>query len=226
MLKGGAKKIVSLAICGVFAFWALVPSSVWASPITKASVIELTNQERIKAGLPIFWSNYKLNLAAQRKAEDMLKNGYWEHYHNGKSPWDWMREAGYEFKAAGENLAIDFFEVEPMIQAWMDSPTHRQNILNPVFREIGVGVAKGWFKDHETIIVVQMFGAPKNKKVQFTSQVAGVNGEYKEAEPAKENISKEPQAPKGIWAKFVAKLSDILSLIKVFLLRLVGAGGV
>jgi len=212
--KGGVMfKRVKLLFLGVFTLsLVFAPQGVaFASPITKANIVEYTNQERVKAGLPILWSNYKLNLAAQNKANDMIANGYWEHYHNGKSPWDWMHEAGYEFKAAGENLAIDFLEVEPMIKAWMNSPTHRQNILNPNFKEIGVGVAKGFFKNHETIIVVQMFGAPK-KAIQVESQVAGINEqETKSNESITSTSPAEKQAEnKGFWSTLVEGIKNFL----------------
>ncbi len=220
MFKGLKTIFVGLAVFSLI----LVPGGVvFASPITKANVIELTNKERVKAGLPVLWSNYKLNLAAQRKANDMMAKGYWEHYHNGKSPWDWMHEAGYEFKAAGENLAIDFLEVEPMIKAWMDSPTHRQNILNPNFKEIGVGIAKGFFKDHETIIVVQMFGNPKGRVVP-QSQVAGINGgELEVGNEQKQAVSEEakPERVYGFWASLVAKAKAIWSWIRARLFSLV-----
>lgn len=224
--KGGfmLKRFRTILLGAVVFSLVFAPQGVaFASPITKANIVELTNKERIKAGLPILWSNHKLNLAAQNKANDMMAKGYWEHYHDGKSPWDWMHEAGYEFKAAGENLAIDFLEVEPMVKAWMDSPSHRQNILNPNFKEIGVGVAKGFFKNHETIIVVQMFGAPK-KELQIESQVAGINEANLELNENTSAPSLEEQSEdKGFWISLVDTLRNFLVWLRswvVFFVRL------
>lgn len=157
-------------------------SFAWATPITRNSIVELTNNQRAQLGVSALKPNYALTMAAQNKAEDMLRSGYWEHYHNGKTPWDWMREAGYKFSSAGENLAIDFEDADSLLNAWMDSTTHRQNLINPAFEEIGVGIAQGWFNDHETIIVVQMFGKPTTdinlaqiNKNKDHEQIAGTN---------------------------------------------------
>jgi hypothetical protein len=67
---------------------------------------------------------------------------------------------GYKFLYAGENLAVNFTESRDVDQAWMDSPTHRANLLNVNFREIGMAVMEGAYKGNDTIFVVQMFGTP------------------------------------------------------------------
>jgi len=223
MKKGGIMKRafrVSFSIILILAVILIPVSAVFASPINKTSVIQLTNKVRIDAGLPILWSNFKLNLAAQNKANDMMTKGYWDHYHNGKTPWDWMKEAGYEFNAAGENLAIDFVEVEPMMKAWMDSPTHRQNILNPNFREIGIGVAKGYFQDHETIIVVQMFGNPKAGISDYSSQVAGTNGADELINQSIESPQPEKQDKAGFFQNIFNEIRTLFYLIGAFILEL------
>jgi hypothetical protein len=134
------------------------PINVSALSITKENVIRLTNQTRVDRGLNSLVEDSRLTEAAQNKAEDMINRGYWAHFYQGEKPWDWMERAGYNFVDAGENLAIDFVAAEDIHQAWLDSSSHRDNLLGSSYQDIGIGVAQGWFDDHNTIIVVQMFG--------------------------------------------------------------------
>jgi uncharacterized protein YkwD len=121
--------------------------------ITQCSILGLTNIERIHHNLPAFHESRQLDFAAQAKAEDMLNRHYFAHYSpDGKSPWQFILSAGYEYDSAGENLAINFITAESEEKAWMNSPTHAANILNPHFTDIGVGVAGN--------DVVVMFGSP------------------------------------------------------------------
>jgi len=152
-------KIIIAVILGLFLIFSF-PVNSYALEINREGVIGLVNKERSERGLNTLVSNQRLQVAAQWKANDMIEKDYWEHFHNGKSPWVWMKEAGYEYIDAGENLAIDFSELEPMHQAWMNSPTHRDNIINSKYKEVGIGIASGDFEGHQTIVVVQMFGNP------------------------------------------------------------------
>jgi len=143
------------------------PFQALALDITKENVIDLTNRSRSEEGVLTLQEDSLLTIAAQAKAEDMINRQYWAHFYNGEKPWDWMKKAGYVYIDAGENLAIDFDKSEDMNKAWLESPSHRENLLNEKYTDIGVGIAEGWFKDHNTIVVVQMFGKPKNtNKVQ------------------------------------------------------------
>jgi len=159
MIKTKIKKGISVGILGLFLILSF-PINSYASEINREGVITLINKERAERGLNTLSLNNRLQTAAQWKADDMIEKDYWEHFHQGKSPWQWMKEAGYDYLDAGENLAIDFNELEPMHQAWMNSLTHRDNIINSKYQEVGIGIAAGDFEGHETIIVVQMFGNP------------------------------------------------------------------
>lgn len=141
----------------------------WAKPgvlgitanFTSPQIIAKTNEARVKAGVSRLSENPRLSEAAQKKAEDMISSGYWAHYApNGKAPWDFIREAGYNFQAAGENLARDFDNIDSMISAWLASPSHAENLLSANFTEIGIGVAEGVISGKTTTVVVQMFGKP------------------------------------------------------------------
>ena len=133
------------------------------SLITPSAIIELTNKERSEANLVNLTQNEILAGAAMKKAEDILDNDYFAHTTpSGKPFYAWVHEAGYVYKSAGENLAISFIKSEDVVNAWMSSPLHKENLLDPQFTEIGVAVATGIFDNEETTVVVQLFGQPIN----------------------------------------------------------------
>lgn len=129
------------------------------TPITQDSVFQLTNQARQEQALRTLQENPKLDLAAQRKADDMVNNAYFSHISpDGKTPWDFIHLAHYDYKAAGENLAIGFNNAEEEQQAWFDSRAHRANELRRIFTQTGIGIAKF---GNDTL-VVQLFAEPKH----------------------------------------------------------------
>jgi hypothetical protein len=134
----------------------------FASSITPGQLIERTNAQRAVLGLPAFTANAALSRAALAKGQNMMNEQYWAHTSpKGKQPWSFIREAGYSYQAAGENLARDFSNTDEMMGAWMASPTHRANIVNTKYKEIGVAVIDGTLQGVETTLVVQMFGTSK-----------------------------------------------------------------
>jgi len=162
--------LVALFLFGQFAlnFYLLVSPSVlgFASNITPERVLEVTNQKRAENGLSSLTLNSKLSEAAQRKAGDMFAFNYWAHISpSGRSPWSFFQEVGYKYLYAGENLARDFMNSDSVIDAWMNSPLHRDNLLNPNYKEIGLSVVNGTLNGVETTLVVQMFGTPTSTPV-------------------------------------------------------------
>ncbi|MGB9706561.1 MAG: CAP domain-containing protein [Microgenomates group bacterium] len=157
--------IVALFLTGQFFlnFFTLVSPSVlgYASNITPEKVIELTNQKRAEQGLEPLTVNDLLNEVAKRKASDMFAFNYWAHTSpSGRDPWSFFKEVGYKYIYAGENLARDFMDSQGVVEAWMNSPTHKDNIVNPNYKEIGVAVVNGTLNGVETTLVVQVFGTP------------------------------------------------------------------
>ena len=105
-----------------------------------------------------------LTLAAQMKADDMAKKSYFSHVApNGDMPWVWFNKVGYQYRYAGENLAVDFTESEDVTAGWINSAKHKANLLNINFTELGIGIATGTYEGHETTFVVQFFGSPYTK---------------------------------------------------------------
>ena len=130
-----------------------------ASSITAQELVDLTNAKRVEAGLPALEFNHLLAQAAQAKAADMIVKNYWAHTSpDGATPWVWFKNLGYKYLYAGENLARDFSDSAGVVNAWMNSPTHRENILSNRYREVGIAVVHDNFQGQPTTLVVQMFG--------------------------------------------------------------------
>lgn len=130
--------------------------------LTKEGIISETNSHREKYGLAALKENEKLNSAALKKAEDMFSRQYFDHISpTGEGPDKIVESAGYEYIIAGENLLLgNFKDDKEAVQAWMDSPPHKENILNNRYSEIGVAVIKGVFEGENVWIGVQEFGLP------------------------------------------------------------------
>lgn len=123
-------------------------------------LLQLTNKERAKDGLPILQLNDELSQAAKLKAQDMFAKNYWAHNAtDGTTPWYFIEKAGYTYVYAGENLAKGFTTSKDAVVAWMESPTHRDNVLSENYSDIGFAIEKGTLKGEETILVVEMFGS-------------------------------------------------------------------
>lgn len=144
------------------------------SSADKKELIRLTNVERQEKGLPALSESERLNKAALAKGKNMFEENYWAHYSpSGKDPWEFISKAGYRFSYAGENLARNFYTSDEVVNAWMDSPTHKANILNLHYREIGIAVLEGTLKGQKTVLIVQEFGAP----VDYIADIGGGEGQ-------------------------------------------------
>ena len=142
---------------GLFTVFAAVDAS---------TLYSLHNSNRNNSGLGGLTVNSQLVSSATSKAKAMLDSNCWDHYcPPGTSPWSFILGAGYEYIYAGENLAEGFGDNNALMNAWMNSPTHRANVLNGNFTEIGIGFAYGSFqgKENNTIVVVH-FGS--RQKIQ------------------------------------------------------------
>lgn len=132
-----------------------------AAPFGESDVVRLVNRDRRIAGLKeLSWSE-TLADAAERKADDMARASYFSHTSpDGTRPWFFFGAAGYTYRFAGENLAIHFTNPELQESAWMESETHRANILSSRYTDIGIAVRDAVFLGVPTVITVQLFGAP------------------------------------------------------------------
>ncbi|GHI00125.1 CAP domain-containing protein [Neobacillus kokaensis] len=116
-------------------------------------VVDLTNQERAKNGLPSLKIDGELSKMAHEKSRDMSANGYFDHTSpTYGSPFDMMKQYGISYRYAGENIAMGQRTPEEVVKAWMNSEGHRKNILSPNFTHIGVGyVSQGNYWTQEFI---------------------------------------------------------------------------
>ncbi len=170
----------------------------YASNINISDLLKYTNKKREENGVSSLRLNAKLSAAAEKKAQDMFKDGYWAHVSpDGKEPWDFILGENYDYIYAGENLAKNFSTSKEVVGAWFESPSHKSNLIGANYDEVGFAVVNGVMGGYETTLVVQMFGRPKQP-----SMVASVYEEESllkkdqnkvEAEPVKGTQASLPQ---------------------------------
>jgi hypothetical protein len=128
--------------------------------ISTQQLLILTNQQRQNNNLPALTDNSELDQAAANKAADMFNKDYWAHNApDGTTPWTFIKGTGYNYVYAGENLARGFDSASDVINAWMNSPEHRQNVLSPKYQNVGFAVATGKLTGEDTVLVVEMLGS-------------------------------------------------------------------
>ncbi|MFH1896506.1 MAG: CAP domain-containing protein [bacterium] len=184
----------------------------FTSFITPDQIVGLTNQKRQELGLSTLTYDARLEAAAQAKGENMLANDYWAHTSPlGKTPWQFILSQGYDYIYAGENLAKDFAYAEEAQSAWMASPTHKANIVNPNYKNIGVAVVKGDLNGEEAVLVVQMFGSESTLPVLAKGQASGNSGLAPEGQVAGTGLESGPLAVPKINKFAVGK--DVSAII-------------
>lgn len=128
-------------------------------------LLTYTNMKRQANGLAPLKLNRQLSVAADHKAHHMFAQNYWAHVApDGTTPWVFIKDSGYQYLYAGENLARGFNDGEEVVEAWMNSPTHKENMLSPHYTDIGFAVMQGNLTGTDTVLVVQMFGSPFTPK--------------------------------------------------------------
>jgi hypothetical protein len=142
------------------------------TPLDAEAIIARTNVARAQANVGPLTHNPTLDAAAQAKLDDMAAQSYFAHISpTGIQPWDFIIHAGYSYRAAGENLAKGFSDPAALVQAWLNSPAHRQNIVNPGYRDIGVAARRVIIDGRSSIVVVQMFGTPLPSPAKKSVQI-------------------------------------------------------
>ncbi|HUD44317.1 MAG TPA: CAP domain-containing protein [Patescibacteria group bacterium] len=135
-----------------------------SADISVNDLLNLTNLQREKNGLQPLVLNPELTNAAQAKAQNMFQEDYWAHFApDGTSPWTFIKNAGYDYVYAGENLARGYTTAPDVVNAWMASPGHKANILSPNYKDIGFAVMAGNLTGEDTVLVVQEFGSENSQ---------------------------------------------------------------
>ncbi len=146
----------------------LLPAQAYVVPevlvAQQERVIELTNEIRLREGVALLEYAEPLAESSWNKAVDMTELGYFEHINpEGKRLRDFLKEVGYQYSVAGENLAVGFSSPEAMVEAWVESPTHFANLIDPDFKDIGIGSSVGMYGDNVAVYVAQHFGQPSDQ---------------------------------------------------------------
>lgn len=135
----------------------------YATNTSIAGLLQSTNAQRATNARAALSNNSQLNQAAQAKAQDMVARDYWSHdTPDGKEPWVFIQNAGYKYAKAGENLAYGFATSSETVTGWMNSASHRANLLDAGFTQVGFGFAnsKDFNGDGKQTVVVAMYGRP------------------------------------------------------------------
>lgn len=154
---------VALKVFVVGYLFFIYPNQAIMTELVIKKVFELTNQDRVANGLNSLKMNSVLTASATAKANDMITNNYFAHHSpSGKKPWDWINRADYPYIFVGENLAMNFTSGDAVHAALMKSPTHKKNILNERYNEIGLAMLSGQIDGKNTNILVELFGTTGN----------------------------------------------------------------
>lgn len=173
--------------------------------ISVTELLQLTNQERSDEGLSPLSLDSNLTTAAHMKAKDMFAKNYWAHIGpDGTTPWIFIKQAGYNYVYAGENLARGFTSSSDVVKAWMTSPTHRANIVSSKYKDIGFAVTEGKLLSEDTVLVVEMFG----------STTLGATDEVKEKTEQKTKATSVLGVPQEAFSFTNTPLINSISLSK------------
>lgn len=163
-----AALLVKAAVSGALFLYSPTPARL--AQIVAREIVALTNRARVRAGLPALAVDPVLTASARAKADDMITRGYFAHDSpDGKKPWSWIDRGRYDYIYAGENLAIDFVAADAIHEAFMTSPSHRANILNNRYQDIGVAVISGEMGGRVTELLVQFFGTRRDAVTKTTA---------------------------------------------------------
>lgn len=133
-------------------------------------ILTLINQDRNSNDLVSLSINPVLSASALAKADDMIINNYFAHYSPaGKKPWDWIDRGQYAYLYVGENLAMNFSSAKSAHKALMDSPSHKKNILNSRYNDVGIAMVTGEIDGKTTNVLVELF-ATRSQASLATSQ--------------------------------------------------------
>ncbi|MBA3758522.1 CAP domain-containing protein [Candidatus Saccharibacteria bacterium] len=156
----------------------------YATNVSQGGLLQSTNSERASNGQASLALNQQLNSAAQAKANDMVARNYWSHNTpDGQEPWVFVNNAGYKYLKAGENLAYGFNDSSSTVTGWMNSPTHKANMLDSAFSEVGFGFAnsEAYNGSGPETVVVAMYGKPQT--LASTSQPTAPTAQPAAAQP-------------------------------------------
>ena len=157
--------VVSFGLASVLFIGSLRATQVLGSSngIAEDNLLTTTNQTRQRNHEPSLGINAKLSTAAQSKADDMVARDYWSHTApDGKQAWSFVDSTGYTYQVVGENLAYGFSSGDEVVRGWLNSPSHRENLLSNDYTEVGFGIAQSpdFNKSGPETVVVALYAKP------------------------------------------------------------------
>ncbi len=165
LIRRGGLMIILVAVLVV-----QVSSQIWVrsssvlgddATINAPTLLADTNQVRQREGLAPLAMSTQLSEAAYLKAQDMIDKQYWAHTSpDGVQPWQWFSTVGYRYSVAGENLARNFSSSQAAVDAWMNSPAHRENLLKSEYRDVGFSVVQGEMAGRAVSLIVALYASP------------------------------------------------------------------
>jgi hypothetical protein len=142
-----------------------------STDLSDTAIIALVNLKRAEAGITPLTSNTQLTQAAQLKVEDMITNRYFAHTgNNNREPWEFITASGYLYQSAGENLARGYQTTEAVVDAWMGSTSHKNNLLSPLYRETGVAIIEDPNNPEQSPVIAQLFATPYDPLIANQSE--------------------------------------------------------
>ncbi|MCX6786075.1 MAG: CAP domain-containing protein [Candidatus Komeilibacteria bacterium] len=146
----------------VMLFFVPASRSQSAGNLTPGELINLTNAARADYSLPPLAANPLLSEEALAKAKLIIKEQKFSHEPDSQKFSSLFKNSDYHYTILGENLAMGFGSNQAIVAAWMNSPAHRDNILNNRYKDIGIAVVRGTLDGEDADIVVQYLGATSN----------------------------------------------------------------
>jgi len=149
-----------------------IPNLVFA--ISASELVAEINAERASRGLSVLLEDSRLDKAGENKSRALRDRGLLEHTKTAEGvPWSYVAETGYEYSSAGENLAVAVDGDFNVLEDWLQSSAHRENVLNKNYVNIGVGITKGTFGGTSAEYVVAYFATPKQSDNLHKSEISG-----------------------------------------------------
>lgn len=187
------------------------------SNLTQQALLDTTNDDRSSNQSGDLTLSSQLQQAAQAKAQDMVTKNYWSHETpDGQQPWSFITAAGYQYQAAGENLAYGFDSADAVSNAWMHSPEHRANLLDQDFTQVGFGVAQSpnyMGNGAETVVVALYASPPSTTHVAATVLPAHTSVAVEAASVSRVEAMAAP-AISGLIVGIVGSLAIVAVLVR------------
>lgn len=215
--RHGLAAIFVIVLLLQFVYSGFQPSSILGDTmsVTPAGLLSDTNKARATEGDEPLALNSQLSRAAYLKAKDMFKQQYWAHNApDGTQPWKWFGDVDYAYSEAGENLARGFHDNDSLVDAWLQSPSHRENVLKSTYTQVGFAVVDGELEGKSTSLVVALYGRPASQAV-----VAGTQTKFIQSSTA----ALSPAAKIGVWLQTItpATLTSVMLVMFAMMVALI-----